>query len=315
MTVRKNQAQLTADEKRRFVAALLALKRDGRYDSFVNTHNDFIMSDRDDSDRVGHRSPSFLPWHRRFLIQFEQALQSVDPSVALPYWDWTVDRTPAASLWAPDFLGGTGRSRDGQVTDGAFAVSGNGWRINVRVDGRDFLRRTLGARGLQLPTRAEVDSVLAMSTYDAPPWNSGSDGFRNHLEGWRGVNLHNRVHVWVGGHMATGASPQRPRLLAAPRLHRQAVDRVAVPPPQLALPARLRHPRRRRPPRHDASLGRRDARGHARPHAALHVRHGRLALRPVLHVDDEHGGAGTVGQGRHEELHFQWSGAAVSPVS
>ncbi|EPH40771.1 tyrosinase family protein [Streptomyces aurantiacus] len=222
MTVRKNQAQLTADEKRRFIDALLALKRDGRYDSFVSTHNDFIMSDRDDSDRVGHRSPSFLPWHRRFLIQFEQALQSVDPSVALPYWDWTTDRTPASSLWAPDFLGGTGRSRDGQVTDGAFAGSGNGWRINVRVDGRDFLRRALGPRGLQLPTKAEVDSVLAMSTYDAPPWNSASDGFRNHLEGWRGVNLHNRVHVWVGGHMATGASPNDPVFW----LHHAYIDKL-----------------------------------------------------------------------------------------
>ncbi|QCX76901.1 Tyrosinase [Streptomyces sp. YIM 121038] len=222
MTVRKNQAQLTADEKRRFVNALLALKRDGRYDSFVSTHNDFIMSDRDDSDRVGHRSPSFLPWHRRFLIQFEQALQSVDASVALPYWDWTTDRTPAASLWAPDFLGGTGRPRDGQVTDGAFASAGNGWRINVRVDGRDFLRRSLGSSGLQLPTKAEVDSVLAMPVYDAPPWNSASDGFRNHLEGWRGVNLHNRVHVWVGGHMATGASPNDPVFW----LHHAYVDKL-----------------------------------------------------------------------------------------
>lgn len=222
MTVRKNQSQLTADEKRRFVNALLALKRDGRYDSFVSTHNDFIMSDTDNGDRVGHRSPSFLPWHRRFLIQFEQALQSVDASVALPYWDWTVDRTPAASLWAPDFLGGTGRSRDSQVTDGPFASSGNGWRINVRVDGRDFLRRSLGAGTRQLPTKAEVDSVLAMSTYDMPPWNSASDGFRNHLEGWRGVNLHNRVHVWVGGHMATGASPNDPVFW----LHHAYVDKL-----------------------------------------------------------------------------------------
>ncbi|MFF2572796.1 tyrosinase family protein [Streptomyces sp. NPDC058084] len=210
MTVRKNQATLTADEKRRFVNALLELKRTGRYDTFVTTHNAFIMSDTDTSDRVGHRSPSFLPWHRRFLIEFERALQSVDASVTLPYWDWTADRTSRSSLWAPDFLGGTGRARDGQVLDGAFARAGNRWTVNVRVDGRDYLRRDLGAGGRQLPTRAEVDSVLAMETYDTAPWNSSSDGFRNHLEGWRGVNLHNRVHVWVGGQMATGVSPNDP---------------------------------------------------------------------------------------------------------
>ncbi|WP_149179681.1 tyrosinase MelC2 [Streptomyces sp. TRM49041] len=222
MTVRKNQATLTAEEKGRFVAALLELKRTGKYDPFVHTHNEFIMSDTDYGDRVGHRSPSFLPWHRRFLLEFEQALQAVDPDVALPYWDWTADRTPASSLWAPDFLGGTGRSRDGRVLDGPFARSAGGWTIGVRVDGRDFLRRSLGGGGRSLPTRAEVDTVLAMETYDAPPWNSASDGFRNHLEGWRGINLHNRVHVWVGGQMATGVSPNDPVFW----LHHAFVDKL-----------------------------------------------------------------------------------------
>ncbi|MDK1476202.1 tyrosinase family protein [Streptomyces sp. 549] len=239
MTVRKNQAQLTAAEKRRFTDALLALKRSGRYDTFVSTHNDFIMSDTDSGDRVGHRSPSFLPWHRRFLLEFEQALQSVDADVTLPYWDWTVDRTAAASLWAPDFLGGTGRSRDGQVTDGPFAFSGSRWPIEVRVDGRNFLRRSLGSGTRPLPTRAEVDSVLAMATYDMPPWNSASDGFRNHLEGWRGVNLHNRVHVWVGGHMATGGSPNDPVFW----MHHAFIDKLwtewqARHPQGVYLPAR-----------------------------------------------------------------------------
>ncbi|MER7759770.1 tyrosinase family protein [Streptomyces sp. NPDC097619] len=210
MTTRKNQSALTTDEKARFVKALLELKRNGTYDTFVTTHNGFIMSDTDSGDRVGHRSPSFLPWHRRFLIQFEQALQSVDPSVSLPYWDWTADRTTRSTLWAPDFLGGNGRSRDGQVIDGPFAHSGGNWPINVRVDGRNFLRRALGSSVAELPTRAEVEGVLAMTTYDMAPWNSSSNGFRNHLEGWRGVNLHNRVHVWVGGQMGTGVSPNDP---------------------------------------------------------------------------------------------------------
>ncbi|WP_406172092.1 tyrosinase family protein [Streptomyces canus] len=28
-----------------------------------------------------------MPWHRSFLPDFERALQSVDASAALPYWD------------------------------------------------------------------------------------------------------------------------------------------------------------------------------------------------------------------------------------
>ncbi|WFB09551.1 tyrosinase family protein [Streptomyces sp. LX-29] len=210
MAVRKNQASLTATEKRNFVNAVLELKRSGRYDGFVRVHNSFIMSDTDNGDRVGHRSPSFLPWHRQFLLQFERELQAIDSSVTLPYWDWTADRTVNSTVWSADFLGGNGRPRDGQVTTGPFAFSGGRWPINVSVDSRDYLVREMGARTASLPTRAEVDSVLAMSTYDTAPWNSASNGFRNHLEGWRGVNLHNRVHVWMGGQMATGVSPNDP---------------------------------------------------------------------------------------------------------
>ncbi|WAU81691.1 tyrosinase family protein [Streptomyces sp. Qhu-G9] len=222
MTVRKNQADLTADEKRRLVAAFLELKRAGRYDAFVTTHNAFILSDTDTSERVGHRSPSFLPWHRRFLLEFERALQAVDASVALPYWDWTTDRTARSALWAPDFLGGTGRAVDGRVMEGPFAAAAGDWPISVRVDARTYLRRSLGGNGRPLPTGAEVESVLAMSTYDMAPWNSASDGFRNHLEGWRGVNLHNRVHVWVGGQMATGVSPNDPVFW----LHHAYIDKL-----------------------------------------------------------------------------------------
>ncbi|MFD0267215.1 tyrosinase family protein [Streptomyces sp. NPDC127106] len=210
MTVRKSQATLTADEKRAFTNALLELKRTGVYDRFVTTHNAFLRTDSDFGDRVGHRGPSFLPWHRRFLLDFEAELQRVDPKVALPYWDWTVDRTPASSLWAPDFMGGTGRPQDGQVLDGPFAYSGRKWNITVGVDRVPYLRRSLGAGGAQLPTKAEVNAVLDMPEYDAAPWNSSSGGFRNHLEGWRGAGLHNRVHVWVGGHMLTAGSPNDP---------------------------------------------------------------------------------------------------------
>ncbi|TGB08259.1 tyrosinase family protein [Streptomyces sp. MZ04] len=220
--VRRNQATLSAGEKLRFVAALLELKRSGRYDAFVATHNGFIMSDTDNGDRVGHRSPSFLPWHRRFLLEFEQELQAVDPSVALPYWDWTADRSTDSSLWSADFMGGSGRAGDGRVEDGPFAFSRGDWPITQRVDGRNFLSRALGSGGRPLPSRSEVNSVLAMQVYDMPPWNSLADGFRNHLEGWRGVNLHNRIHVWVGGQMATGGSANDPVFW----LHHAFVDKL-----------------------------------------------------------------------------------------
>ncbi|BFU43602.1 tyrosinase MelC2 [Krasilnikovia sp. MM14-A1004] len=210
MGVRKNQAKLTTDEKGYFVNAVLELKKRGRYDEFVRTHNKFILGDTDNGKRTGHRSPSFLPWHRQFLLDFERALQAIDPRVNLPYWDWT-DRDASKTPFTKDFLGGDGRSSDNQVTDGPFAFSGGKWTISVSGDSRKFLRRELGASQQPLPSASDVRSVLGQNTYDVSPWNStSSSGFRNLIEGWRGPNLHNRVHVWVGGDMTSGTSPNDP---------------------------------------------------------------------------------------------------------
>jgi tyrosinase len=37
-----------------------------------------------------HGWERFLPWHRIYLYEFEQALQDVSPGVTVPYWDWTM---------------------------------------------------------------------------------------------------------------------------------------------------------------------------------------------------------------------------------
>jgi tyrosinase len=37
-----------------------------------------------------HGWERFLPWHRAYLYEFEQALQDVCPGITMPYWDWTM---------------------------------------------------------------------------------------------------------------------------------------------------------------------------------------------------------------------------------
>ncbi|MEM7048505.1 MAG: tyrosinase family protein [Acidobacteriota bacterium] len=41
-------------------------------------------------DHCQHGWERFLPWHRIYLYEFEQALQDQCPGVTLPYWDWTM---------------------------------------------------------------------------------------------------------------------------------------------------------------------------------------------------------------------------------
>ncbi len=222
MIARRNQSALTADERAAFVAAVLELKRNGTYDAFVRQHDEIMWTEDDDGERVAHRAPSFLPWHRRYLLDMERALQAVDPSVSIPYWDFTVDASTTSALWADDFLGGNGRGNgagDSKVMTGPFAYDNGNWPINYSPDHRPFLRRNFhggfargGAPRYNLPTPADVRQALAETVYDVEPFNSNSaTGFRNRMEGWLGgVRLHNLVHNWVGGNMATNASPNDP---------------------------------------------------------------------------------------------------------
>lgn len=97
---------------------------------------------------------------------------------------------------------------------------------------RSVLMRRLGqnADWPALPTSAEVQAALEVDAYDAFPWNEASDNtasFRNILEGWPGttgmpIGLHNRVHVWIGGSMGPGTSPNDPIFF----LHHANVDRI-----------------------------------------------------------------------------------------
>ncbi|QKW07419.1 tyrosinase family protein [Streptomyces sp. NA04227] len=227
--VRRNLRALSRAEKRRFVDAVLKVKRSGRYDEFVRIHIAQYHADGDEGLRLAHMTPTFFPWHRRFLLDFEQALQRHDPGVSVPYWDWTADRGPGAVIWGEDLLGGNGRRSDRQVTTGAFAYTSGQWRIRHGVTDGQFLTRDFGnpRDAVDLPTRSDVDEAMRDGTYDLPPWDSTSPGgFRNKLEGWTegfgssALRNHNRVHRWVGGHMLGGASVNDPAFW----LHHSFID-------------------------------------------------------------------------------------------
>lgn len=94
--VRKDANTLTPGERDRFLSAIMQLNQPGgAYVDFQNRHV------RLSSDEI-HGRACFLPWHRGFVLDLERRLQSIDPSVALPYWRF--DRA-APNLFTRAFMG------------------------------------------------------------------------------------------------------------------------------------------------------------------------------------------------------------------
>ena len=239
MKCRKNVKNLSVDEKTRYVNAFLALKTQdsvihpgaqSRYDDFVETHRNAMTA------LVGwaHSDSVFFPWHRELLYQFEKLLQAVDPSVTIPYWDWTRHQTSAAAgfPFKHDFIGVDGVDADSDRVKrdpAAPAVDATHpyiypfdpqlWTVPVQDgDGLTFFQRQFGERGdaPNLPANDSVVTGVGSSFRQA----IGAADYLTLRS--RSEDIHNLVHRWVGGNMLRMTSPNDPVFF----MHHAAIDRM-----------------------------------------------------------------------------------------
>ena len=121
--VRKEIHNMSPEEIQAFTNAFIKLSENGVLDTFVNWHVGVWT--------YAHFTSYFLPWHRAFTLMMEQALQKIDPSVCVPYWDHSREaQNPWASkVW--DIIGGDGFG--GCIRDGPFK--------NIRVNGQCIRRK------------------------------------------------------------------------------------------------------------------------------------------------------------------------------
>jgi Common central domain of tyrosinase/IPT/TIG domain len=250
MAVRKNVASLSTKEKTDLCAAIKAVKKSGKYDTYVLQHSATMRTPSPPNTNpnicnMAHRGPSFCPWHREFLRRFEK-----DLGVPLPYWDWAADQASGnpktAPVWQNDlmgpngFIGAAGDPNNERVLSGPFAhkpADPTSWStIANPVDPSEdasvpWLTRNFGAMmtmpdgsqmPMELPTPKDVQDSMSVVPYDSSPWNVTSNGFRNFLEGFIGPGMHNASHMWVGGSMMPSTSPNDPVFW----LHHANVDRI-----------------------------------------------------------------------------------------
>jgi len=160
---RKDQATLTDVEKARYICAFNMANNDGTLGQLVDLHAGMYMQ---------HTNLRLLPWHRIFLMLFEEAMHNYHPDVCIPYWDWTKEQS------FPDWLAGIlptvhTPTRTINVIRGPGAAS---WLASI-VSG--------------------VPSAISQTTYDT---------FSSPVNG-----IHGGVHIWVGGTMSDpNVSPADP---------------------------------------------------------------------------------------------------------
>jgi tyrosinase len=174
---RKCQAALTENEKQRYICAFNMINADGTLGQLVDIHHEMHMQ---------HTNARLLPWHRVFLILFEEALHNYHPDVCVPYWDWS---QPAEQHF-PDWLVGT-----------LPTVHTPTRTINVT--------RAPGPDGNLASIVSGTAGAMAQTNYTS---------FSSPING-----IHGGVHIWIGGTMSDASvSPADPVFW----LHHANLDRL-----------------------------------------------------------------------------------------
>ncbi len=113
-----------------------------------------------------HMSERFLPWHRVFLLLLEHALQSIHPDVTIPYWNWTKAASQTFPAWLASFTPTVPMPPPMSPITVTRSPGPSSWLATIA---------------------SSTPGVMALSTFST---------FTGGLE-----NIHNGVHVWVGGTM------------------------------------------------------------------------------------------------------------------
>ena len=146
-----------------------------------------------------HGNWYFLPWHRKYVLDFEQICRDLsgNPNFALPYWNWTQNNSIP------------GPFRQGTLLDTT--------RTANTVPAR-FVRQQV------------IDNVLRQTDFELfastrPFGQNNTDQRWQRAEGAASLlerTPHDQVHVWIGGNMRTFMSPLDPIFW----LHHCNIDRL-----------------------------------------------------------------------------------------
>jgi len=149
-----------------------------------------------------HGNWYFLPWHRAYVLAFEEICRDLsgNPQFALPYWNWTRSRRIPGPFW------------QGTLLDTTREVD-----QNERIPAQ-FVRQRI------------IDNILRQTDFElfasTRPFGQNNTDQRWQRAGGAESLLertpHDNVHIWAGGNMRTFMSPLDPIFW----LHHCNIDRL-----------------------------------------------------------------------------------------
>ncbi|PVU87045.1 hypothetical protein BB561_006475 [Smittium simulii] len=112
MNLRKDIRRMTDSEWGDYTEAIRSMHDLGWLEELSKIHNDYAME--------VHGCGFLLPWHRRFVNHFQKLINIINPSIVIPYWDWTAEwQNPENDpVLSSSRFGGNGVGQNQCVRDG-----------------------------------------------------------------------------------------------------------------------------------------------------------------------------------------------------
>eukprot|EP00112_Aurelia_sp_Birch-Aquarium-sp1_P024516 Seg780.6 transcript_id=Seg780.6/GoldUCD/mRNA.D3Y31 product=Tyrosinase protein_id=Seg780.6/GoldUCD/D3Y31 len=232
--VRKEFTEMTEAERERYIDAFKFLASDKRYkkrfENYIKIHKDLFF-------KGIHTANYFLPWHRWYVLTFENLLREIDCRITVPYWDWAFW---SKSAWNENIhiwnghkygLGGNGDPKkgycvqDGPFREGAFntasfdnegevlssvayAIKDLFKKIKKTPNKGGCLRRSFNGKPVGVP---EIKKILKHRA-----------GSFAKFEALVRESLHNSIHNEIGGHMCSVYASLAPEFY----LHHSFLDKL-----------------------------------------------------------------------------------------
>ncbi|KXJ28323.1 Tyrosinase [Exaiptasia diaphana] len=201
--VRKDFQSMSLAERRRYIKVLKTASTAKPYKRIYDEITSYHPRWFDDVHKVEY----FFPWHRWYILKFENFLRQIDCRVIVPYWDW-IQAVSDKRLWrtkhyfdiwypGPHGLGGNGEGPDQCVPNGPFGAGH--WIPSLQFNMTCLTREFNGCWENRLPKVADRDKLLQLPVEDF-------ENFEGNVREW----LHDNFHMAIGGIMSLDASSNAP---------------------------------------------------------------------------------------------------------